>query len=417
MIPRRDPTTARGRAASARACVSLLSALLLSALPAAAGEGLEDVGRRIYWGDAPGEIVAEIGGASIAAPASRFGCANCHGRDGLGGGDAGVSFPPVAASALLAATGSRPAYDAQSFARAVRAGIGADGRPLDPAMPRYGLPDAEAGALFAYLERLEAETRTGIGDEAILLGVTAPDGREAARSIVAEALDAVATPTVFGRRLSFAIVPFEAEPERFADALARSGIFALVMPVLDPEGVVLEAARRAGVPVVAPWGGLAGFENPQDVRAVEASLAARKAALAQKAEELARERGAASVSIAAALPAEADLRGRTLVGMLDELGPHAEALRAAKAEVVLLDTRFVRPPQDGRHDVERQAAIALRLVTEGLRLSGADPTRAKFMRALGRVALKTDYWPALDYRLHPLTGTGEWRFMELPALP
>lgn len=67
--------------------------------------------------------------------------------------------------------------------------------------------------------------------------------------------------------------------------------------------------------------------------------------------------------------------------------------------------------------VERQAAIALRLVTEGLRLSGADPTRAKFMRALGRVALKTDYWPALDYRLYPLTGTGEWRFMELPALP
>lgn len=61
--------------------------------------------------------------------------------------------------------------------------------------------------------------------------------------------------------------------------------------------------------------------------------------------------------------------------------------------------------------------LALRLVTEGLRLSGADPTRAKFMRALGRVALKTDYWPALDYRLHPLTGTGEWRFMELPALP
>lgn len=417
MIPRRDTMAARGRAASASACVSLLFALLLSALPAAAGDGLEGVGRRIYWGDAPGEIVAEVGGSSIAAPASRFGCANCHGRDGLGGGDAGVSFPPVAASALLAATGSRPAYDAQSFARAVRAGIGADGRPLDPAMPRYGLPDAEAGALFAYLERLEAETRTGVGDGAILLGVTAPDGREAARSIVAEALGAVATPNVFGRRLSFAIVPFEAEPARFADALARSGIFALVMPVLDPEGVVLEAARRAGVPVVAPWGGLAGFEHPQDVRAVEASLAARKAALAQKAEALARERGAGSVSVAAAPPAEADLRGRTLVGMLDELGPHAEALRAAKAEVVLLDTRFVRPPRDGRRDVERQADIALRLVTEGLRLSGADPTRAKFMRALGRVALKTDYWPALDYRLHPLTGTGELRFMELPALP
>ncbi len=53
------------------------------------------------------------------------------------------------------------------LARAIRGGIDAAGKPLDPAMPRYVLGDAEMKSLAAYLFSLSAQPSPGVDEQEI----------------------------------------------------------------------------------------------------------------------------------------------------------------------------------------------------------------------------------------------------------
>lgn len=185
------------------------------------------------------------------------------------------------------------------------------------------------------------------------------------------------------------------------------------MPVLDDGSVILDAARDAGVPVVAPWGATTGFENPQDVRAVEAGLKPRERAIAAKVEELKRVYGAGQVMALDGKPPAGASLGRAVVGTLDELGPYSDDLQKRQVDVFLLDTRFPAAGQPRKRDVERQAEVAVRLVAEALRTGDTNPTRAGFMKAFDGLSLKIDSWPALDYRSNSLTGTDAVEFIHL----
>ncbi|MGD8939497.1 MAG: ABC transporter substrate-binding protein, partial [Gammaproteobacteria bacterium] len=55
----------------------------------------------------------------------------------------------------------RPAYTNETLARAVRNGIDAAGKPLDPLMPRFQLGDRDLAALTAYLRQLGATLSPG----------------------------------------------------------------------------------------------------------------------------------------------------------------------------------------------------------------------------------------------------------------
>lgn len=154
---------------------------------AGAGEAPERVGRRIYrTGLLPsGEPLRATVQDDIALTGSQAACASCHGRSGLGytEGDRvplAITGPALFRPRLIGrkelyasraeGPGTRPAYTLETAARAIRDGLGPDGRELDPLMPRYTIADRDLGPLLAYLETLGATRAPGVTREVIHVG-------------------------------------------------------------------------------------------------------------------------------------------------------------------------------------------------------------------------------------------------------
>lgn len=163
-----------------------------------AGAGLAEseplsLGRALYLegrrDDGQALLAKRAGGLTLRG--AEAACVNCHRRSGFGGAEGRSYIPPINAAALFeakapgsgasAAGTGRPAYTAQTLARALRHGIDAAGRRLDYLMPRYEFSDAEVAALLAHLTRQTAPASPGVGsaglDFATIVapGVAAPD--------------------------------------------------------------------------------------------------------------------------------------------------------------------------------------------------------------------------------------------------
>ncbi len=122
------------------------------------------LGRRIFE-DGRGRdgryIIGRVADGAVPMQGAVVACANCHGANGSGGGEAWIDAPDIRGFALSKPYGARraggearPPYDRASFARALRTGIAPDGVGLDPAMPRFDLADDELDALLAHLNAL-----------------------------------------------------------------------------------------------------------------------------------------------------------------------------------------------------------------------------------------------------------------------
>jgi hypothetical protein len=120
---------------------------------------------------------AVIASGTVPTDGSRFACASCHGADGRGNSEGATTIPPVTWGALTLPTGLRPAYDAASFARAVRSGVGPDGRALSAGMPRYDLDDAQLAGLIESLKQLQAIDRRAFGPHDLRVMAKADDPR------------------------------------------------------------------------------------------------------------------------------------------------------------------------------------------------------------------------------------------------
>jgi len=110
-------------------------------------------------------------------------CVNCHRRSGLGTVEGRIVVPPVDASTLFhPATRNPPhgggeareadprnqtAYDDALLARAIRTGVGSDGRTLSALMPRYELDHENMAALLAYLHGLGVAPVPGVEAETL----------------------------------------------------------------------------------------------------------------------------------------------------------------------------------------------------------------------------------------------------------
>lgn len=165
---------------------------------AAAGDLLYRTGARLD-GSAPAARLAD----GSAVDGRQLPCADCHRGSGLGSSEGGVTTPPITWSALArsrdedqrapyrsrARTGqARAAYDAASFARALRDGVDPAGRVLDSPMPRYALGDEDVAALVAYLKTLSRDA-PGVTEEAIHLAtIIGPDVTPADASAIEDVL-------------------------------------------------------------------------------------------------------------------------------------------------------------------------------------------------------------------------------------
>ena len=111
-------------------------------------------------------------------------CINCHKSSGLGTVEGRIIVPPVTERYLYSmgvrsgaeeshdghvepTPRDRRAYTDATLARAIREGIGPDGRTLNYLMPRYDLDDATMASLITYLKGLSAGPVPGVGEETI----------------------------------------------------------------------------------------------------------------------------------------------------------------------------------------------------------------------------------------------------------
>ena len=145
-----------------------------------------DAGEAIYRSGtrSDGSPVRATVRTDVNVSASVVACESCHRRSGLGGAEGRIRTPPIAGAQLFAARAAplaRPAYDERSLRRALVEGIGADGKALDPLMPRYRLDETETRALAGYLRRLGAGPVPGVTDQEVHLVTIVADSTPAPR--------------------------------------------------------------------------------------------------------------------------------------------------------------------------------------------------------------------------------------------
>ncbi|MEA2633230.1 MAG: hypothetical protein QOE66_3449 [Chloroflexota bacterium] len=126
-------------------------------------------------------ITAVLQGSNAEVRASLMSCASCHGEDGRGRTEGGISPPVLTWHALTDPAGARdrlgrarPAYDGPLLARAIATGINAAGRPLDAGMPRHRLAQDDMTDLIAYLEILGRDEVPGLTVDEVHIGTLLP---------------------------------------------------------------------------------------------------------------------------------------------------------------------------------------------------------------------------------------------------
>jgi hypothetical protein len=162
---------------------ALLAALLVS--QAGAQGASAPAGESIYrQGILPsGQPVAARRDPDLKISGADAACSNCHRRSGLGQIEGRIIIPPIAGPYLFhpRATdrddldlpfvdGMRPdrdPYTDATLARAIRDGIGADGRPLNYLMPHYTLSEPDMAAIMGYLKGLMPARVPGVTDSVL----------------------------------------------------------------------------------------------------------------------------------------------------------------------------------------------------------------------------------------------------------
>ncbi len=282
-----------------------LCAVILICLWAGRGAAeVTDPGRAVFEGlpDAPGHVV--IG--SDAAAVSRFPCQSCHRRDGRGGGEGDA--PPITWEVLTRPSGTRPAYDARSFAHLLATGEAPSGRRISRLMPRYAFDEGTVTSLIAHLSALTAEQRTGIFPDRIVFGVPVPDNEVTDGHLLIQSLETALAAKMppnglHGRRVE--IRPLRGDAASILNR-ARTETVAILSP---PPSRDFDRSlfTEAGVPVLFPLESVSETEDPALVRSLYASRERVVEQLVRKA----ISDGCQQVAIAAATPAKvAEVRAR-----------------------------------------------------------------------------------------------------------
>jgi ABC-type branched-subunit amino acid transport system substrate-binding protein len=255
-----------------------LLALLLPALLCAGGppaRGQIERGRRIYdegVSPAGGEITAVMGDEEVEVPASALPCASCHGRDGKGRPEGGVSPSDVTWANLSKPYGlthpdgrKHPAYDVRTLKRAVSLAIDPAGNKLNPVMPRYRMSLQDMEDLLAYLQQLGTGSEPGVSETALRIGVVLPPagplsgmGQAVRAALTARFEQLNQQGGLYGRRLEprFLEAPAAADQRKAwtADFLDREQVFAGVAGFLasaDAELAGLFEEKR--IPLIGPF--------------------------------------------------------------------------------------------------------------------------------------------------------------------
>lgn len=141
---------------------------------------LEQQGKAIYrQGTSPlgNPITVYLEAAKIDVSANSFPCVRCHGHDGRGKTEGGITSSDIRWEVLskpygvVLPSGRRHSgYDETKLKRAITMGMDPQNNPLQTVMPRYRFMQDDLQALVAYLKKLGNEQEPGISDTHIQVG-------------------------------------------------------------------------------------------------------------------------------------------------------------------------------------------------------------------------------------------------------
>ncbi len=137
-------------------------------------------GKKIYTeGMLPsGEYISAVINGDIKVSGDQLICESCHRRSGMGTLEGQQVVPAIAGHVLFSDLQlptsqhpstpiQRPAYTRETLKLAVTQGIDANGRILDPFMPRYNMSDEDLDSLIVYLNQLSDRSDPGVDDNEI----------------------------------------------------------------------------------------------------------------------------------------------------------------------------------------------------------------------------------------------------------
>ena len=232
-------------------------------------------GKQIYFeGTSPrgSEITAVVGDEAALLPGSAMPCSSCHGSDGLGRPEGGVTPLDIRWTELVKTYGHvhhdgrrHPAFDDDSFIRSMIAGIDPANNPMDRSMPMYQMSSEDMADLVAYMKVLEFDLDPGVGDDTVRIATLLPlSGRagetgSAMRQVLEGYFNEINEQGgVFGRRIELLTAPTgetaEVSLASLREIFDSEGIFALVGAYtigLDDE--ILTLLRSDNVPMVGPF--------------------------------------------------------------------------------------------------------------------------------------------------------------------
>jgi ABC-type branched-subunit amino acid transport system substrate-binding protein len=208
------------------------------------------------------EILAYLGESSLELPGSSMPCANCHGLDGKGKPEAGVTPSNLTSEALTKPYGlthpdgrKHPPYTERGLEFAITRGLDPAGNKLSSVMPRYSMSRDDLADLIAYLGRLGKYVDPGISDNRITIATAVPS--KGALAEMGQAVRAVTTAFfdelngqggIYNRRFELKIAETSG-----AAASTRSDIERLLAAeqVFAMTGAVIPGSEREVVPLMA----------------------------------------------------------------------------------------------------------------------------------------------------------------------
>lgn len=231
---------------------------------------LEIRGRNVYQQGSGHDkkIYAFFATRNAEVPAMLFPCINCHGLEGLGRPEGGIEPSNITWNELTKPYGHKhqdgrthSPFDEKSLAAAITLGIDPAGNKLDPAMPRYRIPEQDLKALVAYLKILGTDLSPGLTKSAIKVGVVLPTAgpKASALHVLVQSYfkELNARGGVYGRQIEFVFADAFQDSASYIKSVRHlveeEKVFALLgIAISGTEDAVFSLLEPLGMPFVMP---------------------------------------------------------------------------------------------------------------------------------------------------------------------
>ncbi|HEV2801274.1 MAG TPA: ABC transporter substrate-binding protein [Pyrinomonadaceae bacterium] len=218
------------------------------------------------------EVTAYLGEPPLEVPASTLTCAGCHGADGQGKPEGGVTPSNITWAALTKPYGithasgrKHPPYTERALELAVTRGLDPASNRLLNVMPRYQMAREDMADLIAYLKRLGTDRDPGLSEASIRIGMLVPargalaEMGQAIKSVVAAYFEEVNSQGgVYNRKIELKLAETGDTPAATTANVERlirdEGVFALSSAMIaGADKEVAALAQEQEVPLVGPF--------------------------------------------------------------------------------------------------------------------------------------------------------------------